>query len=114
MRKSEIKTMIDGIGLPAAYSHFSRATNQAPPFICYLYDTDDDFMADNANYVNIVPLVIELYTNVRDFDLEDRIKDVLRSNDLAWTLTPEYIDSEQMHMTTFTMEVVINAEEEQG
>lgn len=111
MKKSEIREMIDSIGLPAAYDHFSRDTAQAPPFICYYYDTDDDFKADNSNYLEVWPLVVELYTDARDFDLEEAIKTVLRSHDLVWSIFSEYIDSENMQMTTLTMEVVIDAEE---
>lgn len=110
MTRKEIATMISGIGLPYAYDHFTEAdTPGAPPFICFLYTGNDDFVADDANYVRIETLVIELYTDNVDFDLEDAISAALAKNDLSFSMSRSYIDDEKMYQTTFTTEVLIDA-----
>lgn len=106
-----ITTMIQSIGIPSAYHHFSEATAKPTPFICYLYPDDSDFYADDTNYQSIKTLVIELYTDYTEFTLEEQIKAVLAENGLTWTREQDYIDSEKMYITTFTMEVVINGEQ---
>lgn len=109
MTYQEITAMIDEIGLPSAYYQFPDDTGQDPPFICFFYPNNDDLIADNANYVRIEQLTIELYTDVKDFALEARLEAVLAEHDLVFYREEEDIDSERMHETIYTTEVVINA-----
>ncbi len=102
--------MIAGIGLPYAYDHFSDADGehpQGPPFICFLYPGNDDFIADNINYAKITALVIELYTDNVDFDLEESVEDALTANELPYTKDQVYLDDERMYQTTYTTEVYL-------
>lgn len=108
MTRAEVKSMIDEVGIPAAYHHFDESTGQQPPFICFLYPGDNDMKADNINYVGINQLAIELYTDEPDFDLEDAVKAVLTDHGLAFARNQEYIDSEKMWMTVFNTEVIID------
>lgn len=103
--------MIAGIGLPYAYDHFNDADGahpQGPPFICFLYPNSDDFIADNINYARITRLVIELYTDNVDFDLEGAVEAALIAAELPFTRDQQYIEGEQMYMTTYSTEVLIN------
>lgn len=108
MTYQEISRMIDGIGFPAAYYQFSDATAKPPPFICFYYPSDDDLMADDRNYQKISSLTVELYTDVKDFEAEERVEAALRAAGLSWGKSESNIDSEQMHMTVYEMEVMIN------
>lgn len=100
--------MVASIGLPYAYNEFPDGTAQSPPFICFLYDTSNDFAADNTNYVKVRPLVIELYTDNKSFSLEQTVESVLEANGLFYTRNETYIASERMFLVTYTMEVCIN------
>lgn len=108
MTYKEIKTMIAGIGLPYAYYQFSEDTGQAPPFICFYYTDNDDFLADNTNYQTIVTLNVEFYSDQKDFTTEATIEAALTGAGLVFAKGETYIDSERMHETIYTMEVVIN------
>ena len=108
MTYKEITTMIAGIGLPYAYYQFAEDTGQHPPFICFFYSDNDDFVADNTNYQTIVTLNIELYTDMKDFDTESTVETALNSAGLVFSKSETFIDSEKMHETIYTMEVVIN------
>lgn len=109
MTFAEVYTMINSVGVPCAYYQFDENTGQQPPFICFFYNNSDDLAADNSNYVKIESLVIELYTDVKDFDLEAAVEGVLASHGLTWERQEEFIDSEMMHETIYTTEVLINA-----
>jgi len=111
MTLKEVRDMVAEIGPPSAYHHFRENTEQATPYICYMYDGDNDMMADNSNYVGINTLVIELYTDYRDFALEKTLEGVLRDHGFAWSRGDDYVDSEKLYITVYTMEVVINGEE---
>lgn len=107
MTYEEISTMIETVGLPFAYDHFDE-TEQAPPFVCFLYPEGDDFIADNKNYQKIKKLQIELYTDNKDFALEHRIEGILESYELPYSDNEAYLDTEQMYMHTYNTEVVIH------
>ena len=109
MTYAEISQMISAVGIPYAYHHFEEGSGQQPPFITFYYQGDDDFIADNINYQAIRPLTIELYTDNKDFALEAAVESVLTANDLAFSRTEVFIDSEQMYMVTYYTEVIINA-----
>lgn len=94
--------------VPYAYYQFTQETAKEPPFICYYFTGDNDFGADNINYQAIRQAVIELYTDNKDFALEAAVENLLTANEMRYTKTETYIDSESMHMTVYQMEVVIN------
>ena len=108
MRLQEIAEMIAGIGIPFAYRSFESGTGQEPPFICYLYTRNTPEPADNINYVKLETLAIELYTNQKDFVLEEEVEAVLTSHDMVFNREETWLSDEQMQMTTYTMEVLIN------
>lgn len=109
MTLKEIYNMVVQVGVPVAYYQFSNDTAKEPPFICYYYPNDDDFSADNINYARINQLVIELYTDNKDFTLESQLETVLIQHDMYFNKTEVHIDDEKMYMVTYTMEVLINA-----
>lgn len=107
--------MIAGIGLPYAYDHFGEddgAHPQGPPFVCFMYPTSDNFGADNMSYARVTQLVIELYTDAPDFDMEDTVADILDANELPYTRDQTYIEGERMYQTTYTTEVLLHPDPE--
>lgn len=108
MSLQEIANIIAEMDIPFAYRAFEDGTDQQPPFICYLYTGNIPEPADNINYVKIETLAIELYTNQKDFVLEETVEAVLDKYELAYDREEVWLSDEQMQMTTYTMEVLIN------
>lgn len=111
MTYEQINDMIGSVGLPYTYDHFDKDDvnrPDGPPFIAFLYPQNNDFAADDHNYIHVEQLVIELYTDNKDFDHETAIEDVLNANDLPFDKDGTYLDDEHMYMTTYTTEVLIN------
>lgn len=100
--------MIAEINIPYAYRAFDEGTGQETPFICYLYTGNTPEPADNINFAKIETLAIELYTDQKDFALEATVEAVLDSHEMVYDREEAWLDDEQMQMTTFTMEVLIN------
>lgn len=107
MTFTEIATMISGVGIPYAYYQFPDNSGQQPPFICFYYTGNNDVIADNTNYQEVEHLVIELYTDNKDFDLEQDIKTALNCAGLVYSRDEEYLDSEKMFMVVFESDVII-------
>lgn len=116
MTYKEVADMISAIGVPFAYDHFTEGDPEnpapAPPFICFYYDGSDDLAADNTNYARIRPLTIELYTDNKDFDLEETIENALNTAELVYSRSESYIETERMYMVSFLTEIVITEETE--
>ena len=112
MTTQEVFTMLSGLQIPVAYYQFPDDTPKAPPFICFFYTNSDDVFADNTNYQKVERLVIELYTDNKDFNLESQVEWVLTENDLVYTREETHLDSERMYEVIYTTEVVITTEEE--
>lgn len=110
----EIAEMISSINLPFAYRSFEEGTATPCPFICYLFPNNSPEPADNINIAKIETLTIELYTDQKDFSLEDRVENILSSHDLVFDREEEWLSDEKMQLTVFTMEVLINGSEQQS
>lgn len=109
MTRAQIASMIEAVGLPFAYDHFTKhEAPSAPPYICFLYPGRDDFAADDANYARITALQIELYAGEPDFTHEETLEAALTAAGLVYEKSgPGYIDEEKMYMTTYTTEVLL-------
>ena len=109
MTQAEVKLMLDELGIPSAYYQFAENTGVEPPFICYFFGNSKDFSADNINYVHLVPLYIELYTDTKDFELEGRLEGMLNDRELFYTREETFLDSERMHETIYQTDIVLEA-----
>lgn len=107
MTTQEIASMVASIGKPYAYYQFPEGTGQEPPFLCFFYDRDNDFKADSKNYQKIEHLIIELYTDNKDFALESTVESVLEAHGMVWTRDEEWLDDEKMVMVVYEMDVII-------
>lgn len=117
MTYKEVAKMIDNIGLPFAYDHFDADPENpapAPPFICFYFDGSADIAADDTNYQKIRPLTLELYTDNKDFSLEETVETALNSAGLVFSRLETYIDSERMYMVTFQTQIIITEEDSNG
>ena len=108
MTYREINDMIASFGLPYAYYQFPEGTAQPTPFVCFYYSGNADFMADDRNYAQAVQLVIELYTDAKDFAAERTIENILNAQEIPYSKIESYIDSEKMIMQTYESEVFID------
>lgn len=110
MTYKDVKTMLDGVGIPTAYYQFNKKTAQQPPFICFYYPNNNDFIADDQNYQKIEHLIVELYTDNKDFVLEHEVETVLTAHGLVYSRQETPLDDEQMFMVIYETDVLITKE----
>ena len=106
MTFQEIATMIESIGLPFTYDSFPNNVAPTPPYIVFNYPQNDDFGADNTNYVSIDVLNIELYSASKDFTNEQAIEAVLTQNGFYYEKSEAYIRSENLYQITYVTQVI--------
>lgn len=110
MTYADVATMLASLNIPYAYYQFPEGTEQACPFICFYFSGSNDMAADNINYQKIRPLTIELYTDNKDFALEETVENNLNQYGLAYSRDEAWIDTEKMNMVSYLTEIVITEE----
>lgn len=105
IEKEKIEQILKETGIPFRYHHFEADEAVNPPFICWLSPGSDNFSADGKVYHRADEVDIELYTDERDFKLEEEIEAILNKNELFWNKKELYIESENMFETLYELEV---------
>lgn len=104
MTLTELAQKLNSLGYPVAYSHFSTA--KTPPFICYLVTDSDTFSADNTVLHETINVDIELYTSKKDLVAENKIKELLKQNELPWSYDEIFIKDEGVFKCTFSIQLI--------
>jgi hypothetical protein len=105
----DLKAILDQAGYPVAYSHFIESENSPvpdPPFVCYLVTDSDNFYADNVVYKQILNVQIELYTDTKDLEVEANIERVLNDNEIPFSTSEVYIESEAMFQKLYEVRLL--------
>lgn len=105
MSHGEVMAMVAEMGLPYAYHHFAEGESPEPPFIVFLYPEADNFAADGTVYFKINRLHIEIYTDLKQPELEESVEAVLLKNGIFYSKTETWIESEKLYEVLYEMEV---------
>lgn len=105
MTHEEVMAMMEETGLPYAYHHFVEGESPEPPFAVFLYPGTDNFSADGKVYYKISRLDIEVYTDLKDVGLEDKVEAVLDGHGIYYAKSEVWIDSENLYEVLYEMEV---------
>ncbi|MFD1403749.1 hypothetical protein [Robinsoniella peoriensis] len=91
-------------GIPFAYDHFAEGESPEPPFICYLIPGSDNFAADGKAYYKINEVRIELYTDTKDFSVEQKLEGVMDKYGIFYEKSETWIDSEKLYKVLYQFE----------
>lgn len=83
MTHEDVMQMLAETEIPFAYDHFAEGESPDPPFICFLFPGSENFAADNVVYMEFSNLSIELYTDEKDPELEDRVDSTVEPEHFA-------------------------------
>ncbi len=82
MTHDEVMKLMERLELPFAYDHFAEGESPDPPFSCFLYPKAKNFSADNVVYSSFKELDIEVYTDFKEPELEEKIETILTETEL--------------------------------
>lgn len=105
MTHDEVMAMMGETGLPFAYHHFAEGESPEPPFAVFLYPGADNFSADGKAYYKINRLDIEVYTDLKDVELETRVEAVLEGHGIFYAKSEVWIEFENLYEVLYEMEV---------
>lgn len=104
MKLSELKTILEATEMPVAYLRFYETENEPlpqPPFIVYISAYSSNMMADNKVHHEVDNIQIELYTDKKDLDAETKLASVLNDNELPYSTTESFIESENLYQKIY-------------
>lgn len=105
MTHEEVMKMVDEMGIPSAYDHFAEGESPDPPFVVFLYPKAHNFAADGKVYYKGNILNIELYTDLKDIELEEKVEAVLDRYGIFYAKSEVWIEKENLYEVLYEMEV---------
>ena len=93
--------------IPFAYDHFAEGESPDPPFLCYLLPGSNNFSADGKVYYKIGRVNLELYTDRKDPEVEQKLEDALDAASLFYNKTEVWIDSEKLYEVLYQFEMEV-------
>lgn len=106
MTYDNVIEMLEEAGLPLAYDHFSEGESPDPPLLIFLFPGTDNVFADDTVYQKIDELNIELYTDKKDPETENKIEDILLSYELPYEKSEVWIESEKMYEVLYQTQMI--------
>ncbi len=103
MRLNELKELLERLGLPVAITSFFAETNL--PVVVILPVGTESSGSDFAAELRRDAYQIELYTEQKDFELEDRLEDLLDEQGIHFVKHEAYIDEEAMYQCAYQIEL---------
>lgn len=103
----KLLVMLNEMGIPFAYDHFAEGESPEPPFICYLLPQSDHFSADGKVYYKISGVHIELYTDIKDLSVEQKVEAVLDTHGIFYEKSEVWIESERLYEVLYTFEMEV-------
>jgi hypothetical protein len=103
----ELIIIIKEMDIPFAYDHFAEGESPEPPFICYLLPNDDNFSADGVAFYKISAVRIELYTDFKDIETENKVTAVLDKYGIFYARNEVWIEEEKLYEVAFEFEIPI-------
>lgn len=97
----ELVKIIEEMDIPFAYDHFAEGESPNPPFLCYLLPGSDNFAADGRVYYKMSEVRIELYTDFKDVDLEEKVTAVLDNHGIFYEQSEVWIEEEKLYEVAF-------------
>lgn len=95
MKASKLFKMLKKLNIPVAYQSFKNEQNL--PYIIFVQSGSNNFGADNKVYQKDNKYNIELYFEDKNFELEEKLENLLDENDIYWIKSADIrIESESM------------------
>ncbi|MCR2022325.1 hypothetical protein NSB04_21820 [Blautia pseudococcoides] len=105
MTQEQVVAMVEEMGLPSAYDHFAEGQSPDPPFLVFLFPESRNFAADGVAYFKKNRLHLELYTEYKSAELEERVEAVLERHGIFYGKSEVWIESERLYEVLYGMEV---------
>lgn len=107
MKIADLKDILDTTDLPVVYHSFEASGKEVkqPPYICYYLKESDNIAADNKVSAKLNRCNIELYTDYKSPELEQRLEDALDGASIFYDKTELYITEQKLFEILYEIEI---------
>lgn len=107
MTREQIVEFLTELGIEYRYHHFTQKELQTIelPVIVWDINEKNNFFADGIVYHKTKVLNIKVYTQDRDWDLEEKIETMLTERGITWNYASDWLQKEEIWETVYEMEV---------
>ena len=106
MNISELRETLITLDIPVRYRAFNVGEVPSLPYLLY-YTTDNQgtLKADNHNYAKAYNLTLELYSEEKDLELEEKLEALLDANNIEYDTFESYLDTESMYEVAYDITI---------
>lgn len=106
MSGPELLKLLESTKMPVVYRAFPEGDAPPLPWLVYLDMGTSNFHADGVVYQKENLWRVELYTEIKDFETEERLETVLTSAGVPWEKSPTvWIESERLYEIIYELGV---------
>lgn len=109
IKLNQVYDLLKKVGVPVTYKQFSGPTQDIPdpPYIVYYETRSNNIGADNIVYKEMLPVIVELYTDrCRSLELERSIKKLLTGAGLYFNTDHGDVPEEDVHIAYFEFSII--------
>lgn len=105
MTEKELVLILKKAKIPLFYREFSSSAQIKPPYMVYYRENNDNIYADDEAYIVSKNMVVELYTEKKDFALEEKIEKIFAENGIICEIDEVYIPEEKIHEIIYEFQI---------
>ena len=105
MTLAQLKSVLDGTGIPVTYRTWEIGHVPPMPYICFLATGSDNFAADGIVYHSNTHVNVELYMESIDESVMREVQDAMDAAGIYWESDIFYLDTERCYQIIYECEV---------
>ena len=109
MNLMELKAELEQLEIPIQYQAFQVGHAPSLPYLIFYENDSDNIFADNSNWFDVLNVVCELYTDIKDIELETKLQKLFYDNEIQYNSTETYIDSENMYLKAYDVQITFDS-----
>ncbi|MCH4169487.1 MAG: hypothetical protein LKF42_09540 [Streptococcaceae bacterium] len=109
MNLMEFKGLLETIDIPVEYQAFPVGNAPKLPYILWYEDDSDNFKADNVNYFDVINVVVELYSDEKDLELETKLSKLFYDNEIEYDFNESFIEDENMYLKAYEVTITFDS-----
>lgn len=100
---NQFQELLEKLEIPVAYNDFRNLKAGQPfkPYMAWYTTKTEPVGADNKVVFETYPVILELYTENKDFNLELKLKKLLNEAGIFYKTSDSSLEEEHTHITYF-------------
>lgn len=104
MNDNEIEEMLKELDMPYSYYNFQEE-DITPPFIAYVEEQSSPVLADGSVYFMIRNIRFELYSDVKDYTLINKVKEMFDKRCIRYKCKEDWFYNDRMFEFSFQVQL---------